>query len=111
MKALTITLILIALMTYPPPAQALEVTFTWSPPTTGSPVDHYVFEIKTGSGLWIEAGQTILPEFVYDMPTGTTVARVAAVDGFDRQGVYSAESDPFTDLGAPGACASLSWSR
>jgi len=82
-----------------------QVTYTWTAPTTGSPVDHYVVQHSVDGGAWVTVATDV---------TGTTYVlsaeydhqhqiRVAGVDAQGRQGPFSEPSDPYTPtLGAPG---------
>lgn len=82
-----------------------EVTYTWSAPTTGSPVDHYVVQHSEDGGSWITvesalANNTYVLTAAYDVEHAV---RVAAVDAEGRQGPWSIASEPYTPtLGAPG---------
>ena len=107
-KMLIVAVALIAFSTYP--AMAVEVNWTCDPPTYGSPPVTYVWEISTNGSPFIEVGQTPGPEFSYNMPEGSSLVRVACIDAFDRQGEYCDPAE-FIDLGAPGFCANLKWSR
>lgn len=99
----TVGLLLIALSGT---AQAQEeVTYTWTAPTTGSPVDHYVVQVSVDGGPFVTendavSGNTYVLTAQYEHEY---VIRVAGVDGSGRQGPYSASSDPYMpSLGAPG---------
>ena len=83
---------------------SVEVTASWTPPTTGSPVDHYVFQLSTDGGPFTTVGSVTSTNYILDLDTDHTyVARVAGVDALDRQGPWSTDSDPYTpDVGPPG---------
>ena len=100
-------LALVAMMLGSPvSATPVQVTASWSAPTTGSPVHHYRLELKTDNGAYVVAGMPITTSVVLTLESGHTyVVRVAGIDALDRQGVWSADSDPYIpDLGVPGAC-------
>ena len=83
-----------------------QVNASWTAPTEGSPVHHYVLQLSTDGGPFV----TVLSEVIgtsvnLDLEINRTyVARVAGVDDQARQGPYSPDSDPYIlDLGPPGA--------
>ncbi len=85
-------------------AQA-TVTYTWTAPTTGSAVDHYVIQHSEDGGAWItvedeQATNAYALTAAYDAEHRI---RVAGIDTQGRQGPWSVASDPYTPtLGAPG---------
>ncbi len=82
-----------------------EVTYTWSAPTTGSPVDHYVVQHSEDGGNWVTVDNNAHSnEYVLTAAYDTEHSiRVAGVDGQGRQGPWSVASEPYTPtLGAPG---------
>lgn len=83
---------------------ALQLTYTWDPPTTGSPVVEYQVEWKTGSGDFEPLGVVTEALIRVDVPDGTQglVLRVAGRDQWGRQGLWSPPSVPWTDDGTPG---------
>jgi hypothetical protein len=85
-------------------ARAITVTYTWTEPTTGTPVVYYEVGLRVNSGDWESFGTTINPTLTQDMPVGVSLIRVRGVDEFGRAGVWSTESEPFIDMGAPGGC-------
>jgi hypothetical protein len=89
---------------HPALAQTVEVTANWSPPTEGSPVDHYILQLSTNGGPFTTVGSVEGTSYTLELTVGSTyVARVAGVDAESRQGPWSLESDPYTpDLGPPG---------
>ncbi len=94
--AVAILAAVVALTATPALAQ-VDVAYTWSAPTTGSPVVHYVVEHSTDGGAWVTMGT--VPSNAYTLSADFEVAhriRVAAVDGQGRQGVWSETSDSFT---------------
>lgn len=86
--------------------QAQEsVSYTWTAPTTGSAVDHYVVQHSTDGGAWVTVDDAVTT-LSYTLSAAYDVEhriRVAGVDALDRQGPWSAASDPYSPtLGAPG---------
>lgn len=84
----------------------IELTYAWTAPTTGSPVEYYVCETRTEGAEWGECGGQAATEqltvLVSDGVQGFQI-RVAGVDAFGRQGPWSPASDPFSEAGAPGS--------
>lgn len=82
-----------------------QVTYTWTAPTTGSPVDHYVVQHSVDGGAWVTVA-TDVTETTYVLSAEYDhqhQIRVAGVDAQGRQGPFSEPSDPYTPtLGAPG---------
>ena len=108
MKKLLISIAIMAMMVLP--ARAIETNWTWTVPTTGSPVHHYLFEIQIDGGEWDLVAQPTTNTTIYNMPEGVdVVVRVAGVDADDRTGPYSVISEVYFDAGAPGACGKPSW--
>lgn len=100
-------LAVLAVMVFAAGAYAQEtVNYTWTAPTTGTAVDHYVVEHSEDGGDWVvvEGNQTTNS---YQLVAEYNVEhriRVAGVDTQGRQGTWSVPSDPYTpDLGVPGA--------
>jgi len=89
-------------------ASAVTVTYTWTAPTTGTPVVYYEIEQNVDNAGWQPFGTTINPELTTETPVGMSIIRVAGVDEFGRRGVWSTESEPLIDLGAPGGCGVIS---
>jgi hypothetical protein len=88
-------------------AQEVDVNYTWSAPTTGTPVDHYVVQHSVDGGQWIQIGTTNDNTFTLSAEVGQShQIRVAGVDAQDRQGPFSVASDPYmpeeTAPGQPG---------
>ena len=97
MRRLTLILLLLPTLA----AAQVNVTYEWTAPTTGEPVDHYVVQRHNGSawgGEVTATGNTATLE----MESGWRV-RVAGVDALGRQGPWSEESEAYLDAGAPGA--------
>jgi hypothetical protein len=89
------------------PAQAqttVQVTASWTAPSTGSPVHHYVVQLSTNGGAYQAAGTTTTLSITLTLTVGSTyTVRVAGVDALSRQGTYSLPSEAYTpDIGAPG---------
>ena len=85
---------------------AINVTYQWTPPTTGSAVHHYVVEYSANAGsTWAQVAAPTTNSVSLSLTVGGTyIVRVAGVDAQSRQGPYSAHSDPYTpDPGAPSA--------
>ncbi len=82
-----------------------QVTYTWTAPTTGSPVDHYIVQHSVDGGDWVTVA-TDVTETTYVLSAEYDrqhQIRVAGVDALGRQGPFSEPSDPYTPtLGAPG---------
>ncbi len=81
-----------------------DVQYTWSPPSTGSIVEHYVVEHSVDGGAFVEIAQVSAATYTLsaDFEQEHRV-RVAGVDSWGRKGAYSEASDPYTpSLGAPG---------
>lgn len=84
----------------------ITATWTWSAPTSGSPVHHYVVQTSSNGTTWTTvATQPLTTSYTQACPVGVQIlVRVAGVDAQGRQGVYSDPSDPFVpDAGAPAA--------
>lgn len=90
-----------------------ELQAIWSPPTEGSPVEYYEFQITLGdSVIWTahttQATLTIPGDW---REVGIQYfGRVRAYDRLDRNGPWSSSAEvPTYDPGPPGACGSVSW--
>lgn len=97
-------LALVAMASVSAQAQNVQVTASWTAPSTGSPVHHYVVQVSANGGAYLPAGTSTTTSLVLTLPIGATyTVRVAGIDAQDRQGPYSSPSDPYTpDLGPPG---------
>ncbi|HOX26952.1 MAG TPA: fibronectin type III domain-containing protein [Candidatus Krumholzibacteria bacterium] len=105
LQVLGILAVLSLLGALPAAAQTtVEVTASWTPPTEGSPVDHYILQLSTDGGPFSTVASVSGTSYVLDLEIGHTyIARVAGVDAQDRQGPWSVSSDPYSpDLGPPG---------
>lgn len=94
--------------------QTTTITFTysWTPPTTGSPVHHYEVQTSTDAGVtWSTRGAPTTASMALTLNVGSTyLVRVRAVDAQNRPGPWSASSDPNSpDAGPPGACGKPAW--
>ena len=82
-----------------------SVTYTWTAPTTGSTVDHYVIQHSADGGTWTTVDSNVTTN-TYVLTAEYDVehtVRVAGVDAQGRQGPWSVSSEPYTPtLGAPG---------
>ncbi len=82
-----------------------SVTYTWTAPTTGSTVHHYVVQHSADGGAWSTVSDN-LQATTYILTASYDVehsVRVAGVDAIGRQGPWSLSSEPYTPtLGAPG---------
>jgi|GEM_PF-1824614 len=82
----------------------VQVNYTWSAPSTGSPVDHYVVQHSVDGGGWTQVASVSTNSYSLTASVGQSHRiRVAGVDDQDRQGPYSVASDPYEpDVGPPG---------
>ena len=82
----------------------MPVSYTWTAPTTGTPVEFYVVEHSVNGGQWTQIDTTTENSYTLTATTGEShQIRVAGIDASDRQGPFSNASDPYTpDAGAPG---------
>ena len=82
----------------------IPTTYTWTAPTTGSPVAHYVVQSSIGGGTWTQIATVTTASYVLAAQIGSSYQiRVAGVDAQNRQGVWSPASSAYIpDLGAPG---------
>lgn len=106
MRKIILTLLLSMVLITLAAAQTVDATASWTAPTEGSPVDHYVLQLSENGGPFYTVSDTITTtSFDVQLENLTTyVARVAGVDAQDRQGPWSEPSEPYTpDLGPPGA--------
>jgi hypothetical protein len=99
--------VLIAFLALVPTVSAqtvTEVSYTWTPPTTGSPVHHYVVEHSVNGGPFVQIATASSNSYILPATVGDThQIRVAGVDIQERQGPFSEPSEPYTpELGPPG---------
>ena len=82
----------------------LDIDYTWTAPTSGSPVDHYIVEHSVDGGAWTQIASASSNSYTLTATVGLSHRiRVAGVDAQGRQGTYSAPSDAYTpDPGPPG---------
>jgi hypothetical protein len=87
-------------------AQVQTVHYSWTAPTTGSAVHHYIVQHKIGDGAWISVASVVT--LTYNLAATYLEShqiRVAGVDVLSRQGLWSEPSESYTpDAGAPGGC-------
>jgi len=109
MTLLKITMCAVLLAVVLPAASSLAqteipVNYSWTAPTTGSPVDHYVVEHSINGGSWIQVATTDENSYTLSATLGQShQIRVAGVDASNRQGIFSLASDPYMpDAGEPG---------
>jgi hypothetical protein len=83
----------------------MPVTYTWTAPTTGSAVHHYIVQTSANLTAWTTlTAQPATPVITIPAAVGVNIQiRVAGVDAQGRQGLWSDPSIPFVlDAGAPG---------
>lgn len=103
----TTLLLALALVGFATPAVAqttVEVTYVWTAPSTGSPVDHYIVEHSVNGGGYSQIATTTGTTYTLAATIGDShQIRVRGVDAEDREGPNSLPSDPYVpDLGPPG---------
>ena len=106
-KAAAALLLLPLLLSMPLVAAPVNVTYTWSAPTTGAACVSYEVERSLDGGTtWTPYTTTTSTTAVVVAPEMIPVIiRVRGVDSLSRKGVWSQSSDPYTnDPGPPGAC-------
>jgi len=109
-KLIFAALVLLLPVVCPPVAEAVEVTFYWTAPTTGSPVAVYEFQISHDLENWTTVATPADTFTTVDLPVGTTYARVRGIDAQGRAGPWATnDTDPFIDLGPPGGCGIPIW--
>lgn len=92
------------------PAQVEVLHYTWTPPTTGAPVDHYEVEQSVGNDVWLSIGTTVAPEYDVDAPLGWSTIRVRGVSEYGAVGPWSEASRPYENLGeTPGFCTNVDY--
>lgn len=81
-----------------------DVNFMWGAPTTGSPVDYYVFESSVNGGAFAYVATVTDTTYTFFAEAlNVYIVRVVAVDAQDRHGPYSENSEPLIlDFGPPG---------
>ncbi len=81
----------------------MAVSYTWTAPTTGTAVDHYVVQHSVDGGTWSQVSTVSTNNYTLTATIGNShQIRVAGVDASDRQGPYSVASDPYSpDPGSP----------
>ena len=105
--SVTALLLALALVGFATPVAAqttVEVTYVWTPPSTGSPVDHYIVEHSVNGGGYSQIATTASTTYTLVATIGDShQIRVRGVDDQDREGPNSLPSEPYVpDLGPPG---------
>jgi len=99
-KLNTLVLLVFAVAVFANAAEAAETRWTWSEPTTGSPVMFYnVFYSPDGTN-WVLQDTTHTNTWVFQPQDYPYQVSVSGVDAWDREGPRSDASEP--DLGPPG---------
>jgi hypothetical protein len=82
----------------------VDVNYSWTAPTTGSPVDHYVIQHSINDGSWTQIATSASNSYTLTATVGDSHRiRVAGVDAQSRQGGFSVASDAYEpDVGPPG---------
>ncbi len=82
----------------------MDISYSWTAPTSGSPVDHYIVEHRMDGGGWTEIANVGSNTYTLTATIGRShQIRVAGVDAQGHQGPYSVASDPYTpEPGPPG---------
>jgi hypothetical protein len=96
-KLLQISILMMILAAGAVSAQTtVDATAGWSPPTYGTPVEHYVLQHSINDGAWATVGTTT--DTLYTMTISYTDfhrVRVAGVDAEGRQGPFSLPSNSY----------------
>ncbi len=81
----------------------MQVSYTWTAPTSGSVVDHYVVEHSVDGGNWTQIATVSTNSYTLTATVGNShQIRVAGVDADDRQGPFSVASAAYSpDPGTP----------
>ncbi len=75
------------------------VSYSWTPPNTGSAVEYYVIEKIVNGDDWVEVDTSADTSYVLSADVGDTVSiRVYGVDSSDRRGQASPPSEPYIIL-------------
>lgn len=76
--------------------EQIEATAGWSPPTYGTPVEHYVLQHQVGIDAWQFVATTTDTTYTFLIPfSADSKVRVAGVDAEGRQGPWSLPSNPY----------------
>ena len=109
MNLLKITMFAVMLAVILPAASSLAqtempVSYTWTAPSTGTPVEFYTIQHSVDGGNWTQIATSTENTFTLSATVGQShQIRVAGVDADNRQGPFSVASDPYLpDAGAPG---------
>jgi hypothetical protein len=103
---LLIAVLMLASVTVSAQTTVMPTTYSWTAPTTGSPVHHYIVSLKAGEAAWVTVGTPTAPTYMVPcVPGVVNIVRVQGVDSAGRIGLWSDPSLDYTpDAGAPGAC-------
>ena len=112
---MALALVTTVLLAAPASAQTttVNVAYSWTAPTTGSPVTSYVIQQSIDGGTWTQVATSSTTSYTLAATVGHAHRiRVAGVDAQARQGIWSETSDSYTpDAGTPGqtlySCPSL----
>jgi hypothetical protein len=102
---ITLAILATALLAAPASAQTtINVSYTWTAPTTGSAVVTYIVQDSVDAGTFTQVGTSSTTSYTLAASVSHSHSiRVAGVDAQSRQGPWSAASDVYTpDAGAPG---------
>jgi hypothetical protein len=106
---LKITIFAVLLAVFLPAASSfaqteVQVNYTWTAPSTGSPVNHYIVQHSVNGGSWTQIGTSNDNTYTLTATVGQShQIRVRGVDDQNREGLWSEASDPYLpDAGAPG---------
>jgi hypothetical protein len=103
---MALALVTMVLLAAPASAQTttVNVAYSWTAPTTGSPVTSYVIQQSIDGGTWTQVATSSTTSYTLAATVGHAHRiRVAGVDAQARQGIWSVESDAYTpDAGTPG---------
>lgn len=106
---LKMTLFAVLLITVLPATSSLaqtdvQVNYSWTAPTTGSPVVFYEVQHSINNGNWTQVGTSNDNSYTLTATVGQSHRiRVRGVDDEDREGPWSEASDPYLpDVGPPG---------
>jgi hypothetical protein len=84
-----------------------QVNYTWTEPTTGSPVAHYNVFWSSDGVSWVLQDTTHTNAWSFSPGTFPYQISVSGVDASQREGPRSDASDP--DIGPPGQPGKPSW--
>jgi len=81
----------------------VQANFTWTAPTSGTAVDHYIVQHSVDGGAWTQVTTVTTNTYTLAATMGASHRiRVAGVDAASRQGPFSLPSTAYVpDPGAP----------